>query len=79
MELNSGSLGGESERVGERGGGRERMRMEMALPLRFLREDSHPRIDENVKLDPSPYEDHCFVRLLCGLSRSNADKMLSHP
>lgn len=55
------------------------MRMEMALPLRFPREDCHPRIDENLNLDTSPSEDHRFVRLLCGLSGSNAHKMLSHP
>lgn len=55
------------------------MRMERALLLRFLREGCHPRIDENLKLDTSPCEEHRFVRLLCGLSSSNADKMLPHP
>lgn len=57
--------------------------MEMALPLRFLREAYHPRIKleeiENLKQDPGACEDRCFVRLLCGFSSSNADKMMSYP
>lgn len=59
------------------------MRMEMALTLRFLREDCQPRTGleetENLKLDTSLCEDHCFVRLLCGFSSSNADKTMPHP
>lgn len=62
---------------------RERMRMEMALPLRFFREECHPRIKleetDNLKLDTSPCEDLCFVKLLCGFSSSNAYKMMSYP
>lgn len=58
------------------------MRMVMALHLRFLREDCHPRIKleetENLKLDTSPWEDHCFVRLLRGFSSSSADKLMPY-
>lgn len=35
--------------------------MEMALPMRFPREDGHHRKHENLKLDTSPCEDHCFA------------------
>lgn len=50
----------------------------MVLPLRFLREDGHPKIKleemENFKLDTSACENHCFERLLCGFPSSSARK-----